>query len=114
MSYRDGDGATDGLLFVRAVGENEVNPNSRRGILARQDHGIPCEGLWGYQRRQREIVGECDEVGESIHIDTECHVDISGQARLTIEQDRLTANDHVGNLCPIEGDCKLLKQLCEH
>jgi len=42
---RNSDSAADGMLFVGAVGKNEVNTNSCCRVLAWQHHGLFGEGL---------------------------------------------------------------------
>ncbi len=64
--------------------QKEINPNARCVIAAGQHHGLHGEGCRIDQWCKRELIGEREDIRDTIHVDTEPDVDISGQARFAV------------------------------
>ncbi|BCA56572.1 hypothetical protein W02_37120 [Nitrospira sp. KM1] len=69
---------------------------------------MPCQWSEG------KLGGERKKTRNTININAQRDVDISRQARLAVQQDRLAADNHVGNSGAVECGGQPFKQLCEH
>lgn len=99
----DRHGAADGLLLVGRGRKDEIHSDPRLRVAGGQHERFRHEaGDIVRQGHEPEVRADLQDLGQTRGINTEGEVDVFREAGSSVEQDRLSADDHEGNAVGVQ------------
>jgi len=103
-----------GKLLEWSEGKDEIDAEPGPRIRAWQHHRLSCKGFGIHQWYQCHLPNGSEDIRQSVEICTKRDVDVFGQAGLAVQQYGLSPDDHIANVCGLEGARNPFKKTFEH